>query len=595
MAGKRQGVLASMRVRKKMALLHSLFTAALATILLVTLWPALVGLIREAELNKARTVLQFLAAHGLNEQGHQDPGKAGSMGEQADSSALGSVQGSFLADFNAEDLSIWIGDDAIVQLNSVEQLAAQTDTQAGRVSEVDRVRTAAGQIVELPSIGQGARAALWLEPNPGDPLSVSGQLVVVEARLPEARAAMMRLFALVVVALLGVYVLVAAALELLVLPGAFYDPITRMLRADRAVQNADSAAELIPEAQIPGDEFGEIMRSRNASVLALRASERRLASALEEFEVVADELKKKNHLLETARRNLEGADRLASLGMMSAGIAHELNTPLAVLKGLTERLANRPGHKATPEESALMSRVVGRLERLGESLLDFARASEPRAEEVMLAGVVAEAITLVRLDRQAQRVELVNAVPAETMVVGDPDRLLQVFVNLVRNAVDAVAAGQRLAQNGPVSQNSPASSGIGLSAGTVRVQAHTTDTLPQSIASGGPLAASTGSWVITTVEDTGPGIDPSVVPRLFEPFFSTRLDARGTGLGLAVAEGIVREHGGVLVGRNREDRSGAVFEITLPATAAGRTQAPGDRLSQSPVSDQATSSEEHAL
>lgn len=573
-----------MRVRKKMALLHSLFTAALATILLVTLWPALVGLIRAAELNKARTVMQLLAAQGMDVRG-----QAGSIVGQPAPSDLGGDQTQSFADFDSKDLSIWIGDDAIAQLNSVEQLAAQTGTQAVRVSEVDRVRTAAGQIVELESAGQGSRVALWMEPNPGDPLSVSGQLVVVDARLPEARAAMMRLFALVVVALLGVYVLVAAALELLVLPGAFYDPITRMLRADRAVQNADSAAELIPEAQIPGDEFGEIMRSRNASVLALRASERRLASALEEFEVVADELKKKNHLLETARRNLEGADRLASLGMMSAGIAHELNTPLAVLKGLTDRLANRPGHKATPEESALMSRVVGRLERLGESLLDFARAREPRAEEVMLAGVVAEAITLVRLDRQAQRVELVNAVPAATLVVGDPDRLLQVFVNLVRNAVDAVAAGQRLAQN------SPGSAVIGLSAGTVRVRAHTTDTLPQSIASGGSLEASTGSWVIATVEDTGPGIDPSVVPRLFEPFFSTRLDARGTGLGLAVAEGIVREHGGVLIGRNREDRSGAVFEITLPATAAGRMQASGDKPSQTPVSDQATGSEEHAL
>jgi K+-sensing histidine kinase KdpD len=68
-----------------------------------------------------------------------------------------------------------------------------------------------------------------------------------------------------------------------------------------------------------------------------------------------------------------------------------------------------------------------------------------------------------------------------------------------------------------------------------------------------------------------------VVPRLFEPFFSTRLDARGTGLGLAVAEGIVREHGGVLIGRNREDRSGAIFEVTLPAIAAGRMLASGDR------------------
>jgi two-component system sensor histidine kinase HupT/HoxJ len=64
--------------------------------------------------------------------------------------------------------------------------------------------------------------------------------------------------------------------------------------------------------------------------------------------------------------------------------------------------------------------------------------------------------------------------------------------------------------------------------------------------------------------DDGPGIDAEILPRLFEPFASTRLDSRGTGLGLAVAEGIVREHGGVLLARNRPERGGAVFELTFP-------------------------------
>jgi signal transduction histidine kinase len=75
-------------------------------------------------------------------------------------------------------------------------------------------------------------------------------------------------------------------------------------------------------------------------------------------------------------------------------------------------------------------------------------------------------------------------------------------------------------------------------------------------------------WVSLTISDTGPGIDPAVLPHLFEPFVSTRLDSRGTGLGLAVAEGIVREHGGVILARNRTDRSGAIFEVLLPAAPA---------------------------
>jgi two-component system sensor histidine kinase HupT/HoxJ len=74
-------------------------------------------------------------------------------------------------------------------------------------------------------------------------------------------------------------------------------------------------------------------------------------------------------------------------------------------------------------------------------------------------------------------------------------------------------------------------------------------------------------WVGLTITDNGPGIDPELLSRLFEPFVSTRLDSRGTGLGLAVADGIVREHGGVLLARNLPGRAGAVFEVILPKLA----------------------------
>src|SRR5690606_30307440 len=84
-----------------------------------------------------------------------------------------------------------------------------------------------------------------------------------------------------------------------------------------------------------------------------------------------------------------------------------------------------------------------------------------------------------------------------------------------------------------------------------------------------PLARDGADWVSVAIEDTGPGIDPDMIPTLFEPFTSTRLDSRGAGLGLAVSEGIVREHGGLLTARNRTE-GGAVFEILLPARARAR-------------------------
>ncbi len=495
-----------MRVRKKLIVLHTMFTLVLAAILLVTLGPSLSGLIRVAELDKAMTILKMVAADDTS------PDALASAG-----------------------VTVHRGPDA-------ERLLSQSHLALARSQPGEPIDI--GKLDPIEGRKPGSCVAVWLPNARAGSMPGSGELVAVEVSIPRSRAAASRLFALIVAVLLAVYILVAAALELLVLPGALYAPIERLLRADRAVQDGRPSDEIIDESLIPGDEFGAIMRSRNASVLALRASERRHGEALADLELVASELKRKNHLIETARRNLEGADRLASLGMMSAGIAHELNTPLTVLKGLTDRIADRPGHRATPEEAALMRRVVGRLERLGESLLDFARVREPRAEPVSLERVVSEAITLVRLDRKGHAVEYRNSVSAELVVLGDADRLVQVFVNLIRNAADAVVSV-------PMDQR------MGGSVVSVRARA---DDGPKALE-----AAAEDFWVTASVEDTGPGLDPSVVPRLFEPFFSTRLDAAGTGLGLAVAEGIVREHGGVLVARNREDHRGAVFDITLPA------------------------------
>ena len=309
------------------------------------------------------------------------------------------------------------------------------------------------------------------------------------------------------------------------------------------MQEGNKEQEIIADSLIPADELGEIMRSRNRTVTALRTHEAALAEALTELEVVVTDLKRKNHLLEAARRNLQDADRLASLGMMSAGIAHELNTPLAVLKGLVEKLNTEGGTMPAPQ-AALMLRVVRRLERLGDSLLDFARVRHPEMRPALVRTIVEEAATLVRLDRERGGAEIVDEVPAELTVECDADRLVQVMVNLLRNSCDAIRAEKTGVP------------GEGLDEGRrVRVAAE--------------VSARDGrAWVSITVTDDGPGIDAEVLTRLFEPFASTRMDAHGTGLGLAVAEGIVRAHGGLILARNRADRPGAVFEVMLPVQAA---------------------------
>lgn len=366
--------------------------------------------------------------------------------------------------------------------------------------------------------------------------SSDARFFIATLRESEAGAAVTRMYLLLGAALLGVYGLIALTLEVFVLPSQVYLPIERLRRADLAVQEGRQDAELIPESEMPNDELGEIMRSRNRSILKLRSQERELNEALARLESVASELKRKNHMLETARRNLADQDRLASLGMMSAGIAHELNTPLTVLKGSVQQFEEQGVSASQRPRLELIKRVVGRLERLGDSLLDFARAREPSRKPVDLRAIVDESWTLVSLDRDARLVGFTNdvqACPERTPVLGDADRLTQVFVNLLRNAVDALDSGAG-------------------ARGSIRVGAEIVE-------------RDSAQWMCVRVADDGPGIDLAILPQLFEPFASTRLDSHGTGLGLAVAEGIIKEHGGVLIASNRPGpSSGAIFEVVLP-------------------------------
>ncbi len=492
---RQRGLLASLRIRKKLIVLHTLFSLVLAGVLLAPLRPALRKTVLLAEATDAARVAELLAAGSLDPA--QVSGMPGLSIERLGPGLAGDVPHESLASARAAP---------------------------GEPALLATVADAGGAVVALP--GEGGA---W----------------VVRARHDAARAAAFKIYIVAGVAVFAVYAFVAIALELFVLPRHVYAPIRRMLRADRAVQRGEQEHELIPESQIPADELGEIMRSRNDSIRALRRHESALADALDRLEQVATDLRRKNHLLENARRNLEGADRLASLGMMSAGIAHELNTPLAVATGLVEKLG-RDG-SLPPTEMALLARVVGRLERLSESLLDFARARQPESRPSSVAEIINEAATLVRLDRDASDVRLDVRVPDDLIIECDADRMVQVFVNLIRNAVDAMREAPTNGTRAPA---------LEIACDRTR--------------------RDDAEWVSITISDNGPGIDPDLIPSLFEPFVSTRLDARGTGLGLAVADGIVREHGGMILARNRPGRGGAVFEVMLPLTAAPRPDPEAD-------------------
>ena len=310
-----------------------------------------------------------------------------------------------------------------------------------------------------------------------------------------------------IVVLAVVYVLAVIVLEIAIMPHYVYRPLKLMLDADQAAHDGERERELIDERLILGDEIGQIMRSRNATIRELRCHEDAIQEAVQ---------------------RLEAQDRLVSLGLLAASVAHELNTPLTVLQGSVEKLAETVLDDAAQQRLQRMLRVTQRLRKISEGLVDFARVRKQHNEAVPMHPLIEEAWSLVAIDEKASDATFANRVANDHVATGNPDRLIQVFVNLLRNSLNAIHPG-----------------------GMIEVGSRT-------------FQRNGHAWISVKVEDNGPGIPAEVLPDVFEAFVSTRLDARGTGLGLTVAEGIVHQHGGTISAANRVG-GGACLEVTLPA------------------------------
>jgi signal transduction histidine kinase len=336
--------------------------------------------------------------------------------------------------------------------------------------------------------------------SPGSYRRVMLSSVFYQSALRQARISLF-------VVLGTIYLLTIVVMEFFIMPQYVYQPLKLMLQADAATQRGDRENELIDERFIARDEIGQIMRSRNETVAQLRQQEDDLADALQK---------------------LEEQDRLVSLGLLSTSVAHELNTPLAVLQGSIEKLLECTTDQHTLERLDRMLRVTQRLRKISEGLVDFARVRTQETEPVNLRNLIDESWNLVAIDEKASAISFSNKVRQTDVVLGNADRLVQVFVNLLRNALLAVSPG-----------------------GEVEVQSRLVQRKNQS-------------WISCVVLDNGPGIPSDILPNLFEAFVTTRLDARGTGLGLTVAEGIVSQHGGTISAANRPE-GGACLEVLLPA------------------------------
>jgi PAS domain S-box-containing protein len=255
-------------------------------------------------------------------------------------------------------------------------------------------------------------------------------------------------------------------------------------------------------------------------------------------------------MTETKRlqEEMQRKERLAYLGELSAGVAHEIRNPLAGIGTCAEVLRKRLGED--PNKLKFIDTIleeVSRLDKIIASLLQFARPGRPKLARHDLRTCVDKAITLIAEQARERKVKIGVDWPDELPEVFiDPDQIIQVLLNLSRNSLQAMEGGGRLGFRAECVERTLA-----------RRRTGRRKTDRPSKARGGVKA----KFLRLEVADTGPGIADENVPRLFDPFFTTK--SKGTGLGLSISQSIVKEHGGEIHLR-RHDKRGTVIAIEIP-------------------------------
>ncbi len=328
---------------------------------------------------------------------------------------------------------------------------------------------------------------------------------------------------------------------------AVVGPAGNVLRANHAL----AAIAELPESELVGRNFGEMIfgaseaiagligaayRGERTVPLVVRPEGSHRVLRLTASPLAHTERGSMVILIEdvTEQRILEAQiiqnDKMASIGQLVSGVAHELNNPLTSIAGLAELLLERPVHPELPREHLRV--IYDQAERAGRivrNLLTFARKGVPEKTAVDLHDVVVRTSLLIMYELHLHDIELDSDLsPDPTIVLGDRYELQQVLLNLITNAVQAVS---------------------GLEPGKQRRIT---------------LSTSRGDReAILRVRDTGPGVPPHLVPYLFTPFFTTKAAGEGTGLGLSLSYGLVKAHGGLLE-YEAQPNGGAEFRVTVP-------------------------------
>lgn len=316
--------------------------------------------------------------------------------------------------------------------------------------------------------------------------------------------------------------------------------MTRPVRALADGARRITAGENLPDIQVDGDdEIAELADEFNIMKhrLAVREEENRALNRTLEQKVVerTAQLEEKNQQLLAAQKELAESERLAAVGMLASGVAHEINNPLAIIRGNAELLemladADTPNN----EEVETIIRQTDRIERIVRNLLTFSRSGTKWLSFFSLGNLLDDILNQIGHQIPLEEYTVArNYRDVEIEVEGDEDQLRQVFTNLIVNGLQAMEGRGMLTVEAAVD-----------------------------------MEHHQASVVIT---DNGPGISPERREKIFTPFFTTKRD--GTGLGLAISYGIVKDHGGE-IRISGEEGTGAIFTVILPIRQEAASDSP---------------------
>ncbi|MDR4989056.1 MAG: ATP-binding protein [Bacteroidales bacterium] len=244
-------------------------------------------------------------------------------------------------------------------------------------------------------------------------------------------------------------------------------------------------------------------------------------------------LGKAYHDLNMIQQSLLQSEKLAAIGTLTAGVAHEINNPLAGISIGLRRLKKEPENiKQVKEYSELMQEALSRIEKVVDDLLTFSRKDDEVYEEVELTEVIKKAIKLAKYRVKSEKIQIVLDKKAEEVNVhASPNRLEQVFLNIIINSIDAIM--EKMEKQPRLE-------------GQIRV-----------------VVSEMNDMAHVVFSDNGPGIAEDIKDKIFDPFFTTKGVGKGTGLGLSVSYEIIRGHGGTILAES-EPGTGSRIIITLP-------------------------------